>query len=184
MTALPSIRILSVVCGILLGSTNIVSAGWTSESGDFSLDLAYRQVEDSKPATTVVMLSLACIDSRCKLETLTLNQCFDTLGQRPKIEVSFNIPATWYGPPRLTVTRSENVVLATERIPGGALSYRFVISPDRAVTSETGKVVPIKRIEFSGSLDKYSDILKRQIAVPLVRVPSGQVSAACPFNVE
>ena len=184
MTALLPIRLLLVVCGTLLGSTNTVSAGWTSESGDFSLDVAYRQVEDGKPATTVVMLSLACIDSRCKLETLTLNQCFDTLGQRPKSEVSFNVPATWYGPPRLTVTRSDNVILATERIPGGALSYRFVISPDRTVTGETGKVVPIKAVEFSGALDKYSDILKRQLAVSLVRVPSGQVSAACPFNVE
>jgi len=169
---------------ILSVTETAAAGGWTKDNGDFSVDVTYRQVEDGRPGTAVFMLSIVCIDNRCRLETVTLNQCFEHLGQRPKSQVSFNVATPWYGPPALTVTRAGNVILATDRIPGGALSYRFVISPDVSATSQTGEVRAIRSVTFSGSLDKYSDILNRQIAVPLVRVPPGAISAACPFNVE
>jgi hypothetical protein len=170
---------------LMLSLTEAAAAGgWTKDNGDFSVDLTYRQVEDGRPSASVFMLGLVCIDNRCKLEIVSLNQCFEQIGQRPRSQTSFNMVTPWYGQPTLTVTRSANVILATDRFPGGALSYRLVISPDASVTSQTGDLHGIGSISFSGSLDKYSDILKRQIAVPLVRVPPGMISAACPFSIE
>jgi len=172
-------RYLLVAIVIGLAQPDAAGGGWTQDDGDFSIDVTYRQVEDGRSSTAVFMLSLVCIGNTCKREILSLNQCFQNLGQRPKNEVSFNVATPWYGKPTLTVTRSENVILATERIPGGAFSFRFVITPS---ARQPNGLRHIDSIEFSGSLDKYSDILKCQTSTALVRVRSGNVPAACQFN--
>lgn len=162
------------------------AGGWTGPGGDFHVRLAYRQVEDGKPTPALFLLELVCIGNRCKLETLTLNGCLSLSGsqsvQSPSSTTSFNTEMPWYGSPTLTVTRAGNVVLATETFRGGAMSYRFVLFTDPP-TNPPGQL-SVRRVKFSGSLDKYSTVLGRQLAIPLKFVEPGMAPVACPFWVE
>ena len=86
------------------------SVTWAQMPPNGSLEVAYHQREEGKLSDSVRLLNLWCLDGRCSLTTITVNQCLKTGegdGFYPKAE--------------RTSTDEKNLVLTEERSSLGTL---------------------------------------------------------------
>jgi len=165
----------------IIVATSGLAADWPPNG---ELSVAYRQLEEGKLSEGVHRIGLWCLDGRCSVTTLTLNQCWPFAEGRsfyPKVVRT----STEEG--NLWLKETANGELsAEEKYSGATFKYRFTykIRED----SELSKMTRTKQTRwfgdltgFSGAVLKDSSILDKIISWQLIplkgRFP--KVEAAC-----
>lgn len=138
-----------------------------------TLSMAYRQKADGKLSQKVHAATLFCEDGNCALTILTLNQCFDFMGEKtffPKVERS----STKDGDLRVTSVTSTAIVLQQDLLET-TLTYRFDFTTKekehlRKLFGLRWNTFFDQITAFSGSGTKDSDLLGKVISWDLVAV--------------
>jgi hypothetical protein len=150
-----------------------------------TLRVTYRQSENGAIGKGYHEVELACYAGDCRLQTVTLNQCWDLggfgLGSYGFIKVETT--STNSGDLKVT-SATRNSMTLEQRYLGTVSTYRFSYNLD-----EYGNLGPFSLTDFSGAVSKDSDILGKVVAwqlVPLRATDGGRfdtIKLDCPVRV-